>query len=221
MNKVKSVKADFTLNLMPPVLHPMKYMAPMCLSLENALDPLRLWHSPFLKGATMSFSMRTASLPVFIHGLTNLSAVLHKAAAFAEEKKVDGAVLGQARLALDMFPLARQVQIACDIVKGGAARLAGVEVPSFEDNETTLPELQARIGKTIDFLKSIDPAKLDGSETRAIELKVAGNAMHFTGADYLLNFVLPNLFFHSTTAYGILRHNGVPVGKMDFLGAIQ
>ncbi len=169
----------------------------------------------------MTISMYQASVPNFIHALSNLSAVLAKGAAYAEAKKFDPSVLVNARLAPDMFALARQVQIATDIVKGGSARLAGVDVPSFPDTEATFPELQARITKTIDFMKTIKPAQIDGSEGKTINLKVGGNELTFKGQDYLFNFVLPNLYFHATVAYSILRHNGVDVGKMDFLGKIQ
>jgi hypothetical protein len=153
--------------------------------------------------------------------LTNLSVILQKGAAFADAKKIDPAVLINARLAPDMFPLSKQVQIATDVVKGGAARLAGIEIPSFPDTETTFPELEARVQKCIAFLKTITEAQLNGAETRAISLKAGGNELKFTGLPYVQHFVVPNLYFHVTIAYAILRHNGVDVGKMDFLGAIQ
>jgi hypothetical protein len=160
-------------------------------------------------------------VPVFVRTLGNLSAILDKAVRWAEAKKIDPAVLVNARLAPDMFALARQVQIASDAAKGCAARLAGLEVPSFPDTEATLPELQARIKKTIDFVQSIKPAQIDGSEDKTINLKVGPREMSFKGQAYLLGFVLPNLYFHVTTAYAILRHNGLDVGKADFLGNIQ
>jgi hypothetical protein len=166
----------------------------------------------------MSLSMYQSTIPVFIHGLTNLAAILKKGAEHAEARKIDPAVLIQSRLAPDMFPLARQVQIASDVVKGGGARLAGVEVPSFADTETTFPELQERIAKTIAFLKTLTPAQIDGSEERTVTLKVGGEPLEFKGAAYLFQFVLPNLHFHTTVAYSILRHNGVGLGKADFLG---
>jgi uncharacterized protein len=169
----------------------------------------------------MTISMYSASIPVFILALTNLSDVLSKGEKHAEAKKFDPTVLINGRLAPDMFPLSRQVQIATDIVKGGAARLAGVELPSFPDTETTFSELQARIQKTIDFLKTLTSAQIDGTEEKPIALKVGGRDMSFKGLTYLLTFVLPNLYFHSTVAYSILRHNGVDVGKADFLGKIQ
>ncbi|MES2985210.1 MAG: DUF1993 domain-containing protein [Pseudomonadota bacterium] len=167
----------------------------------------------------MTLSMYDASIPAFIRGLTNLSAVLAKAAAHAEAKKIDPSVFMAARLAPDMLPLPKQIQIASDIVKGGAARLAGVEVPSFADTETTFPELQERIAKTIAFLNTIPAAQVNGTEEKTISLKVGGRDLQFSGQAYLLGFVVPNLYFHTTVAYAILRHNGVELGKMDFLGA--
>jgi len=167
----------------------------------------------------MSLSMYQASIPVFIRVLNNLSAILDKAAAHAAAKKIDPSVLINARLAPDMFPLSRQVQIATDGVKGCAARLAGVEVPSFPDTETTFAELKARVAKTVDFLKSVDAGQIDGSETRQISLKFGGQPTSFGGQDYLLTFVYPHVLFHVTTAYDILRHNGVELGKMDYLGS--
>jgi hypothetical protein len=167
----------------------------------------------------MSLSMYQASIPTFIRSLDNLAAILAKAAAYAETKAIDPSVLINARLAPDMFPLSRQIQIATDGVKGCAARLAGIEVPSYPDTETTFPELQARIAKTMAFLKSVTAAQIDGSEERTINLKVGGRDLSFQGQTYLLNFVIPNLYFHVTTAYGILRHNGLDIGKKDFLGS--
>ena len=166
----------------------------------------------------MSISMYQASVPSIVRMLGNLDAILDKAAAWAEERKIDPSVLVNSRLAPDMHPLSRQIQIASDGVKGGAARLAGVETPSFPDTETTIPELKARIAKTVDFLKGLDEAKFEGSEDRTITLKFPGNELSFPGSVYLFNFVLPNFYFHMTATYAILRHNGVPVGKMDFLG---
>jgi hypothetical protein len=163
--------------------------------------------------------MYQASTPVFIRGLGSLSAILGKAAAHAEARKIDPAVFIDARLAPDMFPLSRQVQIATDGVKGCAARLAGIEVPSYADTETTFPELQARIARTVAFLKSVSAAQIDGSEQRKITLKLRGNDVSFLGQPYLLDFVLPNFYFHLTTAYAILRHNGLEIGKMDYLGS--
>lgn len=169
----------------------------------------------------MTLSMYQASIPNFIHGLGNLSAILTKAEAYATARKFDPSVLVNFRLAPDMFPLSKQVQIVTDIVKGGAARLAGIEVPSFPDTETTFAQLQARIAKTVAFLNTITPAQIDGSEEKAISLKVGGQDMSFKGQAYLLTFVIPNFYFHITTTYAILRHNGLEIGKKDFLGAIQ
>jgi len=120
-----------------------------------------------------------------------------------------------------MLPFAKQIQIATDVTKGGIARLAGVEIPSFADTETTFSELQTRISKTVDFIKGFTPAQIDGTEANTINLKVGGNDMTFTGQPYLLSFVIPNFYFHLSIAYAILRNNGVAIGKMDFLGAIQ
>jgi hypothetical protein len=163
--------------------------------------------------------MYQASVPVFLRGYTNLSDILSKAAAYATAKKIDPTVLISARLYPDMFPLSKQVQIASDIVKGGIARLAGVEVPSYADTETSFAELQTRLSKTADFLKTFKPEQIDGSETKNITLKVGGNEMSFAGQSYLLDFVIPNFFFHSSTVYAILRHNGLEIGKKDFLGS--
>ncbi len=167
----------------------------------------------------MPLSMYQASIPVIVRFLGNLSAVLTKAEAHATAKKIEPSVFINARLAPDMFPLSRQVQIATDVTKGGVARLAGVDIPSYEDKETTFAELQERIQKTIAFVQGIKAEQIDGSEGKSITLKVGGRDLTFTGQTYLLNFVLPNLFFHVTTAYDILRHNGVDIGKGDFLGA--
>ena len=168
----------------------------------------------------MSLSMYQASVPVFLRQLTNLKAVLEKGAADAEARKIDPSVFINARLAPDMHALPRQVQIMTDTAKGAGARLAGVDVPSYEDTETSFPELQARLDKTIDFLKSLKPEQIDGSEERSITLKMRSGDITFTGQSYLLHFALPNFFFHYTTAYAILRHNGVAVGKMDYLGGV-
>jgi hypothetical protein len=163
--------------------------------------------------------MYQASIPVFVRALGNLSAILDKAAAHAEGRKIDPAVLINARLAPDMFPLSRQVQSATDSAKGCGARLAVAEVPRYEDTESTFPELQARIAKTVALLQSLGPELIDGSEDRTITLKLRGREVNFSGQNYLLNFALPNFFFHATTAYAILRHNGLEIGKTDFLGS--
>ncbi len=168
----------------------------------------------------MTLSMYQASIPLFVQGLQNLSALLSKAEAYATEKKIDATVLINDRIYPDMFPLSRQVQIATDIAKGGAARLAGVEVPSMPDTETTFAELQTRIEKTLAFVKTATAAQVDGSEDKPITIKTGGKEITLKGQDYLFRFVLPNLHFHTSVAYAILRHNGVVIGKIDFLGAI-
>lgn len=167
----------------------------------------------------MSLNMYEASIPVFVRMLGNLSSILDKAVIYAETKNIDPAILVNARLAPDMYPLSRQVQIATDMVKGCAARLAGIDVPSYEDNEATFADLQARIAKIVAFLQSVSAEQINGSEDRTVTLKLRGREIQFLGQPYLLDFVLPNLYFHVTTTYAILRHNGVEIGKMDYLGA--
>src|SRR5215831_294941 len=166
----------------------------------------------------MKISIYQASAPRFVNILGNLSAILDKAQAHAEAKKLDPAALTAYRLYPDMLPFTRQVQIACDTAKGAVARLAGVEVPRHEDVETSFPELKARIAKTVDFIKSVKPEQLDGSEDRNIHLKLGTREVNFTGMQYLFGHALPNFYFHVTTAYNILRHNGVELGKRDYLG---
>jgi hypothetical protein len=161
----------------------------------------------------MSISMYRASIPVFIRGLRNLSAILKKG-----EAHQNNASFIDARLAPDMLTLAGQVQRVSDTAKVTAARLGGIDNPSFPDTEKTFAELQARIQKTIDFLKSVKPEQVDGSEQKKIEFKAGPNELKFNGLDYLLGFALPNFYFHVTAAYAILRHMGVQVGKMDYLG---
>ena len=168
----------------------------------------------------MTITMYQASVPVFQRTLKALDVILDKAAAYAAERKIDPTVLLTARLYPDMFALTRQVQIATDHAKGASARLAGVAVPSFADTEATVPDLKARIAKTLEFIASVKPAQIDGSEGRDISLKAGPRELNFKGQDYLLFFALPNFYFHVTTAFAILRHNGVPVGKLDFLGAV-
>jgi hypothetical protein len=169
----------------------------------------------------MPFSMSQASLPVFEIGLNALSAVLDKAEAFAAAKKIDAAVLLNSRLAPDMFALTRQIQIATDLAKNGASRLAGVDAPRFEDNETTIAQLKTRLAKTIAHLKSLDPKKIDAAGDREITFPLGPiNKGQMKGDDYLNHFVLPNFYFHLTAAYAILRHCSVEIGKQDFLGAI-
>ncbi len=169
----------------------------------------------------MAISMYQSSVPVFTRMLTNLSAILGKAAEHAATRKIDPAVLLGARLFPDMFSLTRQVQVACDFAKGAAARLAGVEPPKFPDEETSFDDLKARIARTIDYVKEFKPDQIDGSEGRAISLPIGGQTYNFKGQGYLLNMVLPNFYFHVTTAYDILQHNGIEIGKRDFIGALD
>jgi hypothetical protein len=165
----------------------------------------------------MTISMYQASVPAFQRTLGALDAILDKAGTYAADRKIDSAVLTAARLSPDMFPLIRQVQFSSDHAKGASARLAGLPVPSFADTETTLPELKARIAKTLDFIATVRPDQIDGSEGRDISLKAGARELSFKGQDYLVFFALPNFYFHVTTAYAILRHNGVPLGKLDYL----
>lgn len=165
----------------------------------------------------MSVSMYTASVPMFDRHLASMQGYLAKGATYAAEKKLDDTVLTQMRIYPDMFPLARQIMIACDFAKGASARLAGVEIPKFEDTEQTFAELQARAQKTRDFLATLKPEQFVGSETKKITITIGGNPVEFVGEPYLLGFVYPNFYFHSTTAYNLLRHAGVPVGKGDFV----
>lgn len=169
----------------------------------------------------MTLSMYQASVPVFERALSNLLHVLKKGEAHAKAKGVTDEVLLGTRLIPDMLPLTKQVQIACDMAARGAARLAGVEPASFEDNETTLEQLYARIEKVIAYVKGFTPAQIDGSETRAIELKMRSGELKFTGQEYLLSFVVPNLYFHCTTTYVILREAGADLGKTDFIAGSQ
>ncbi len=166
----------------------------------------------------MSISMYQASVPTFILSLKALSGVLDKGAKHAEAKGIDPAVLLGSRLYPDMFPLTRQVQIASDNAKGPSARLAGMEPPKCDDSEASFADLQARITKTIDFLQGLKPAQIDGSEDRQIVLQMRAGPLEFKGQAYLLHFAMPNFYFHCATVYAILRHNGVEVGKKDFLG---
>ncbi len=167
----------------------------------------------------MTISMYKTSVPIFVQFLSSLSAVLDKAAAFAEAKKVEQAVLLNTRLAPDMFPLVRQVRAATDHAINASGRLAGVEMPTFANTEATIAELKERIAKTIDFLKTLKPAQIDGSEDKAIKITFPSGAVReFTGQSLLLNNSLPNFYFHCTTAYDILRHCGLELGKRDFMG---
>jgi hypothetical protein len=167
----------------------------------------------------MPLTMYQASAPRFANTLRNLSTILDKAQAHVEAKKLDPAALTQARLFPDMFTLVRQVQIACDTAKGAVARLAGLEIPKHEDTEQTFAELKARIAKTLDFVESAKPAQLDGAEEKEITLKMRSGDVKYKGLQYLLGHAYPNFYFHVTTAYNILRHNGVELGKKDYVGA--
>jgi hypothetical protein len=168
----------------------------------------------------MPSSLSQASLPVFEINLNALSALLDKAVAFAAAKKIDVAVLLHARLAPDMFDFTRQVQVATDQARRGAARLAGVEAPSYEDTETTIDQLKARLAKTVAYLKTLDPKQIDASADREITFPLGPQKGHMKGSDYLNHFVLPNFYFHVAAAYTNLRHCGVDIGKRDFMGAI-
>jgi hypothetical protein len=170
-------------------------------------------------GVFMQITMYDTLVPTANRMLGNLSNFLDKAEAFAAAKKIDAAVLLNSRLAPDMFPLTRQVQIACDMAKGAAARLSGTDIPKFEDNETTIAELKARVAKTLAFVNGTDAAKYTGSEDRDVTLPTRTGERRLKGLNYLRDYVLPNVYFHTTTAYAILRHNGVELGKNDFVGA--
>lgn len=165
----------------------------------------------------MSIAIHSQSVAVLDHGLTVLASLLDKARAHAASAGYEVDVLCTSRLFPDMLPLSRQVMIATDMAKGAAARLAGVEVPKWEDNETTLAQLEARIAKARAFLAGFTPSQYEGAESRAIEIKTPSRSFDFSGEEYLLKWALPNFYFHLTTAYNLLRHNGVPLGKMDFL----
>lgn len=166
----------------------------------------------------MRISMYRTSLPVFVHMLRNLREILKKGAAHAEDRGVDPGVLVNCRLYPDMFPLSRQVQIATDVVKGFAARVAGQSPPKYDDDESTFDELVERVDKTILFLESFEPGQIDGTEEKEVRLLLRSGDVTLTGLDYLNHFVMPNFYFHVTTAYALLRHNGVELGKKDFMG---
>jgi hypothetical protein len=166
----------------------------------------------------MAITLYQASVPVFTRGLKQLRAILAKADAQAQQMTVDGAVLLQARLYPNMFPMVRQVQIACDFAKGTCSRLAGKEPPAFPDEEANFAGLYARIDKTLAVIETLTPTQIDGQEERAVEIKTRQRTLAFKGLPYLLNFALPNFYFHLTTAYAILRHNGIELGKPDFIG---
>lgn len=166
----------------------------------------------------MKISMYQTSVPPFIRVLNNLAAILEKGAAHAEARKIDPAVLLNARLFPDMFPLVRQVQLATDSASSGCARLAGAEVPVYESNETSFAELIGRVLKTVTYLETLKPQQIDESEDKTVSWQTRSSTKSMQGIPYLTNHVLPNLYFHVTTAYNILRHNGVEIGKMDYLG---
>jgi hypothetical protein len=166
----------------------------------------------------MTVSMYAIAIPAFQKQLASLEAILDKAAEYASEKKIDMSVLLASRLYPDMFDLTRQVQLATDFAKAASARLAGLDVPSFPDTETTLPELKARLARTQALLAAYKPEQFDGSETKQLTLKIRGQDVTLAGQEYLLHVALPNFYFHCATAYGILRHNGLAIGKRDFVG---
>ncbi len=166
----------------------------------------------------MTISMYAASVPVFRQILDSLSAILAKAEQHATDRKIDPAALLQARLYPDMFALTRQVQIAADFAKGACARLAGVEVPKYDDTETSFADLRARLARTVAFIESLPQQQIDGSEAREIQTSAGPNSKTFTGQAYLTHYALPQFMFHATTAYSLLRHNGVEIGKRDFMG---
>lgn len=166
----------------------------------------------------MSFSIHATLVHTLTHMFGSLSALLDKAEADAARRGYDVSVLLTSRLAPDMFPLSRQIQSASDVAKASVGRLTGVEIPSFPDTETTLPELRERIRKTVEFVQSVPAERFDGADTREVTVNARGHVLKFTGADYVVTWALPNFYFHITTAYAILRHNGVDIGKRDYLG---
>jgi len=168
----------------------------------------------------MSLSMYQASVPRIVNMLTNLDHLLDKALVHIESKKWNETALTQFRLYPDMLPLTRQVQIACDTAKGVVARLAGVEIPAYEDNEVSFADLKQRIAKTIAFVNGFSAAQIDGSEDKDIVTKRGDVETHYKGMQFLLNHAMPNVYFHVTTVYAILRHNGVEIGKRDYLGKV-
>ncbi len=162
--------------------------------------------------------MYQASVPRFVNILGNLSNILDKAQAHVDSKKIDVLTLTTYRLFPDMLPMTTQIQIACDAAKGVVARLAGMEIPAYEDNEKTLSDLKARIAKTVAFIQTVTPKQIDGTEEKEIVIKRGEKETHYKGMQFLLGHALPNFYFHVTTAYNILRHNGVEIGKRDYLG---
>jgi hypothetical protein len=165
-------------------------------------------------------SLYHATIPVFRQMLGALAGIMDKAAAHAEAKKIDSSVFTNGRLSPDMFPFTRQVFIATDFAKGASARLCGIEVPKYDDTETTFAELKARIQKTVDFIAGLEPEQFNGAETRDVTIQLRGEPTTFKGRAYLFHFALPNFYFHTTTAYDILRHMGVEIGKPDFIHAL-
>lgn len=165
-----------------------------------------------------TISMYRASVPVFTRVINNLNAILDKAVVYAAEKKIDPTVLLNARLAPNMFALTRQVQIVTDQIKGCVSRLAGVDIPRYEDTETTFEQLKARLNKTLDYINTFKPEQIDGSEDKDITLTLGSTTRQFKGIDYLLNAATMHIYFHYTTTYNILRHNGLEIGKGDFIG---
>lgn len=169
----------------------------------------------------MTLSMYQASVPLMTKTLTNLKGILQKAAEHAKGKKIDESALLNARLFPDMFVFTRQVQLACDFARGTGARLAGLEPPAHEDTEQSFAELVSRVDRTLEYLRTLKAQQIDGSESREIVRPIRGEPKKFTGINYLLQFALPNFFFHVTTAYAILRHSGVEIGKTDYIGALD
>ena len=169
----------------------------------------------------MSLSMHQCSIPVFIHSLNNLAALLKKGETHFAKEGVDALELINARLHPDMHPLSRQVQIACDVAKGAGARISGIEAPKYDDTESTFAELYTRIDNTLHFLSALSAEAINGTENKDIKMQAGPYELEFTGSSYLIKWALPNLYFHISTAYSILRHNGVDIGKIDFLGPIN
>lgn len=169
----------------------------------------------------MSLSMHQCSIPVFIHSLNNLTALLKKGETHCAKEGLDAAELINARLHPDMHPLSRQVQIACDVAKGAGARISGIEAPKYDDTESTFTELYTRIDNTLHFLSALPAEAINGTEDKDITMQAGPYELEFTGSSYLIKWALPNLYFHISTAYNILRHNGVDIGKIDFLGPIN
>ncbi|KTD51104.1 DUF1993 domain-containing protein [Legionella quateirensis] len=169
----------------------------------------------------MSLSMHQITIPIFIRMFNNISIILKKAEAHCDKEHIDPAEWLNARLAPDMFPLVRQIQIATDTAKGCASRLADIEIPVYADTESSFAELEDRIQKTIHFLQSVNSSDIDSSENREVTFKTQHHELHFKGLDYVTHFVLPNFYFHISMTYAILRHNGLAIGKTDYLGAIK